>query len=116
VAEIVRLSGAGLLRLAGLLEDDARPEVRIIVVGQVLAGDSHARGRLAGRGLGPVLVDALYRFLQVDPGGQDELAGDAEAEFAGCGVAGAAERVVRPEQRLADEVFRQLDGPRLRRG
>jgi hypothetical protein len=55
-----------------------------------------------------VLVDALYRFLQGDLGGQDDLAGDAEAEFAGLGVAGAGERVVRPQQRLSDEVLRLL--------
>jgi hypothetical protein len=33
------LGGAGLLRLTGLLEDDARPEGGVLVVGQVLAGD-----------------------------------------------------------------------------
>ena len=96
-----------MLRLTGLLEDDARPVGGVLVVGQVLAGDPHARGRLAGRGLGPVLVDALYRFLQGDLCGQDDLAGDAEAELAGFGVAGAGERVVRPQQRLSEEVFRR---------
>jgi hypothetical protein len=58
-----------------------------------------------------VLVDALYHFLQGDLRGQDDLAGDAEAELAGFGVAGAGERVVRPQQRLPDEVFRRSGLP-----
>jgi hypothetical protein len=38
------------------------------VVGQVLAGDPYTGGRLAGRGLGPVLVDAPVLKLKVsDP-------------------------------------------------
>jgi hypothetical protein len=90
-----------------LFEDDARPVAGVLVIDEVLASDPYARSWFAGRGPGPVLVDARYCFLQADSGDQDHLAGDAEAEFAGFGVTGAGEWVVRLQQRLADEVFRR---------
>lgn len=72
----------------------------------VQSDDPGALARFTGSGPDPVLVDALYRFLQADSGDQHDLAGDAEAELAGLGVPGAGERFVWPQQGLADEVFR----------
>ena len=88
--------------------DVLRPEIWLLVIGDVAAHDPHPRSPPVVPRLTPVTDDACDRLTWGDAEVGRHLVSDSTTELQRLGVPGARELIMRPKNRLVDEI---LHGP-----